>query len=65
MRLVAQSQGCSIHGIFQAGLLEWLPIPSPGNLPNPGIEPMPPVLQTDPLPAEPSGKPQVWGIVVS
>ena len=33
-----------------------LPFPSPGNLPNPGIEPRSPTLQTDALPSEPSGK---------
>ena len=31
--------------------------PSPGDLPNPGLEPGPPVLQADYLPAEPPGKP--------
>ena len=31
--------------------------PSPGNLPNPGIEPGPPTLQADSLPSEPPGKP--------
>ena len=30
--------------------------PSPGELPNPGIEPMSPALQTDSLPVEPQGK---------
>ena len=30
-----------------------LPFPSPGDLPNPGIEPGSPVLQTDALPSEP------------
>ena len=33
-----------------------LPFPSPGDLPNPGIEPGPPALQTDALPSEPLGK---------
>ena len=32
--------GSSVHGILQASLLEWLPFPSPGDLPDPGIEPM-------------------------
>ena len=32
--------GCPVHGIFQARILEWLPFPTPGNLPDPGIEPM-------------------------
>ena len=43
-----------------------LPFPSPGDLPNPGIEPTSPVspaLQMDSLSAEPSGKPirTIWG----
>ena len=33
------------------------PVPSPGYLPNPGIEPRSPALQADSLPAEPQGKP--------
>ena len=36
-----------------------LPFPSPGDLPGPGIEPVPPVFparQVDPLPTEPLGK---------
>ena len=33
------------------------PFPSPGDLPNPGIEPRPPTFQTDSLPAEPQGSP--------
>ena len=31
--------GSSVHGILRARILEWLPFPSPGNLPDPGIEP--------------------------
>ena len=37
------------------------PFPSPGDLPNPGIEPRPPALQVDSLPAEPQGKPKNTG----
>ena len=33
-----------------------LPFPSPGDLPNPGIEPRSPALQADVLPSEPPGK---------
>ena len=33
-----------------------LPFPSPGDLPNPGIEPGSPTLQADILPSEPPGK---------
>ena len=32
------------------------PFPSPGDLPNPGIEPRSPTLQVDSLPAKPQGK---------
>ena len=39
--------GSSVYGIFQKRVLEWVPLPSPGNLPNPGIEPGSPALQTD------------------
>ena len=34
-----------------------LSFPSPGDLPNPGIEPGSPALQADALPSEPPGKP--------
>ena len=44
--------GSSVHGILQARILEWLPFFSPGDLPNPGIEPRSPSLQADSLPAE-------------
>ena len=43
---------------YQSGL----PFPSPGDLPNPGIETGSPVsveLQVNSLPAEPSGKPRI------
>ena len=38
---------------YQSGL----PFPSPGDLPNPGIEPRSPTSQANALPPEPSGKP--------
>ena len=34
-----------------------MPLPSPGDLPDPGIEPRSPALQADALPSEPPGKP--------
>ena len=37
----------TVHGILQARILEWVAIPSPGDLPNPGIEPRSPTLQVD------------------
>ena len=36
--------------------------PSPGDLPNPGIEPRSPTLQSDSLPAEPPGKTKSAGV---
>ena len=52
--------GSSVHGILQAGILEWVfPFPSPGDLPNLGIEPRSPTLQADSLPSEPPGKPTI------
>ena len=38
------------------------PFPSPGNLPNPGIEPRSPTLQVDSLPAEPQRKLKNTGV---
>ena len=40
-----------------------LSVPSPEDLPNPGIEPRSPALQADSLPAEPPGKPK-WHVNV-
>ena len=37
-----------------------LPFPSPGDLPDPGIEPRSPALQADALPSEPPGKPTTY-----
>ena len=45
--------GCSVHGIFQARILE--PFPSPADLPNPGIE-LGLLLQKDSLLSKPTGK---------
>ena len=41
--------GSSVHGIFQARIWSGLPFPSPGDLPDPGIEPRSPALQADSL----------------
>ena len=37
-----------------------LPFPSPGDLPNPGIEPKSPTLQADTLPSEPLGTLRIY-----
>ena len=31
--------GSSVHGISQARILVWVAVPSPGDLPDPGMEP--------------------------
>ena len=49
--------GSSVHGILQARILEGLPCPPPGHLPDPGIEPTSPALQVNSLPTEPPTKP--------
>ena len=56
--------GSSVHGILQARILEWVAISSPGDLPNPGIEPRSPALWANSLPSEPPGKPRgkEWGV---
>ena len=46
----------SVHGIHQVRGMG-LSFPSPGDLPNPGIEPGSSGLQADSLPSEPPGKP--------
>ena len=43
----------TVHGILQARILKWVTIPSPGDLPDLGIEPGSPTLHTDSLPCEP------------
>ena len=42
--------GSSVHGILQASILEWVAIPSPGDLPDPGIKPGSPTSQADSSP---------------
>ena len=54
--------GSSVQGILQVKYLSGLPFPSPGDLPDPGIEPRSLTLQADSLPAEPPGKPKNIGV---
>ena len=42
---------------FPARILEWLPFPSPGDLPDLGVKPGSSALQADSLLSEPPGKP--------
>ena len=47
----------SIHGFSRQDYWSGLPVPSPGGLPNPGIELGSPPLPADSLPSEPPGNP--------
>ena len=57
--------GSSVQGIFfNKEYWSRLPLPPPGDLPDPRIKPVSPVsptLQADSLPTEPQGKPSKWG----
>ena len=46
-----------VHGILQARTLEWVAFCSPGDLPDPGIEPASPGLTDGFFTTEPLGKP--------
>ena len=48
----------SVHGVLQQECWSGLPFPSPGDLPDPGIEPRSPALQVDSLLSEPPGMDQ-------
>ena len=49
--------GSSVYGILQARYWSGLPFPSPGDLPDLGIEPGSLTLQADSLLSEPPGRP--------
>ena len=54
--------GSSVHGILQARILKnGLPFSSPGDLPDPEVEPRSSALQADSLPSYPPGKPHSCG----
>ena len=55
---LCESVDYTVRGISRPEYWSGLPFPSPGDLPNPGIEPRVPALQADSLPAEPPGKRQ-------
>ena len=52
----------TVRGISRPQYWSGQPFPSPGDLPDPGIEPRSPTLQVDSLPAEPQGKPKNTGV---
>ena len=49
--------GSSVHGNLRQEYWSGFPFPSPGNPPDPGIEPRSPTHQADSLPSGPPGKP--------
>ena len=59
-------QGLQSMGFSRLGnTVYWLPFPSPGDLPNPGIYPGSPALRADALPSELPGKPTVAPLLLS
>ena len=48
--------GSAVHEILQVRYCSGLSFPSPGDFPDPKIEPRSPALQADSLPSEPPGK---------
>ena len=48
--------GSSVHEFSRQEYWNGLPFPSPGDVPDPGIEPRSPALQADALISEPPGK---------
>ena len=57
--MVCSPPGFSVNGFPTQEYWSGLPFPSPGDLFDPGIEPVSPTLQADSLPAEPLRKPVV------
>ena len=53
----AALQALLAMGILQTGILDGLPFPSPGDLPDPGIEPASLALQADALSLSLQGRP--------
>ena len=51
--------GSSVRGVIQAGIMEWVAIPFPRDLPYPGIKPTSLSWQADSSPSEPQGKPRI------
>ena len=50
-------QACLFMGVSRQESWSGLPLPSPRDLPDPGIEPWSPAFQADSLPTELQGKP--------
>ena len=57
-RTLCETTDCTIHGILQARILEWVAFPFSRGSSQPRDRTQSPTLQADSLPAEPQGKPQ-------
>ena len=55
---------CPSIGFSRQEYWSGLPTPSPGDLPDLGMEPGSPALQADSLPSKPPGKPQPYNITL-
>ena len=51
-------------GFYRQEYWSGLPFPSPGDLLDPGIEPMSPAFQADALTSEPPGKPSKMNLII-
>ena len=54
--------GSSVHGIFQARILEWVVMPSSRGSSQPRVKPRSPTLQANSLSSETPGKPKNTGV---
>ena len=61
---IVACQGPLFMGFPRQECWSGLPFPSPGDLPNPGIEPGSLALWADSLPSKPRGKPNIHNIYV-
>ena len=55
---LCDTMDCTVHGILQAKILQWVAFPFSQGSFQPRIEPRSPALQADSLPAETQGKPR-------
>ena len=57
--------GSSVHGILQARILGWVAVPSPGDLPDPGIKPTSPasLALADSVPLCQLGTPKAYQVL--
>ena len=57
--LICNPLDCTVHGILQARILEWVAFPFSRGSSQPGILPRSPTLQVNSLPPEPQGSPRI------